>query len=60
MYELVFAKMKHWKNKPETNKNGAGREQVQRTGMGGCKHNLCNTALTSKPHKCLHTKKYIT
>lgn len=30
MYKLVFAKMKHWKNKLETKKNGAGREQVPR------------------------------
>lgn len=28
---LIFAKVKHWKNKLDTNKNGAGRN-VQGTG----------------------------
>lgn len=28
MFELIFAKMKQWKSRQETNKNGAGGEQV--------------------------------
>lgn len=38
MYKLVFAKMKHWKNKLETKKKWGRKRAGTKEGMGGCKH----------------------
>lgn len=36
--EIKSTRINLYLQKPETNKNGAGGEQVQRTGMGGSEH----------------------